>query len=189
MSRPLATVLIALASLTCLPAQAGFISYEITDLGGANYRYDYTITNDGSITTQIGLFDILFDPALYDEASLFNVSDPSLEADWSQMFLGSGIGVPAAFDAFANGSGIGVGGSVSGFAVQFSWLGTGSPGAQTFEIYDPETFELLGGGTSTLQLPPVTAVPEPGTFALMTLSLAMLALQRRRARWARLKAA
>lgn len=188
MYRRRAIVISALACLSCSAAHAGLVNYQSTNLGGNAYRYDYTITNDGSITPEIGLFDILFDPALYDEASLLNVSNPSLDAGWSQMFLGSGIGVPAAFDVFANGSGIELGSSVAGFAVQFLWLGAGSPGAQGFEIYDPETFELLGSGTSTLR-PPATTVPEPTAFALMTSALAMLALLRRRPRWTRLKSA
>jgi hypothetical protein len=155
------------------------ITYDFASLGGTQYRYDYTVTNDGSITGNISLFDLLFDPSLYDEASLTNLSDPSLAAEWDQIFLASGLLVPAALDALALNGGIGVGSSVSGFSVAFSWRGEGLPGAQDFEIYDPETFDLLGAGRT--QFAPPVSVPEPATLVLFVLGLIGSAFQRPRA--------
>ncbi len=153
-------------------SQASIINYTLTPLGGTNYRYDYTVTNDGSITSTVSLFDISFDPALYDELSL---TDLSTAADWAIAIFGSGVGIPAAFDAFATGAGIGVGQSLGGFAVSFSWLGGGSPGAQAFQIYDATTFDLLGEGVTTAASP----VPVPGTLGLLSLGLLGLAFTRR----------
>jgi MYXO-CTERM domain-containing protein len=62
-----------------------------------------------------------------------------------------------------------MGGGVSGFAVTFDWLGTGEPGAQPFDIVDPDTFEPIYSGTT---------VPEPAA-GLMAM-LAAAALRRRR---------
>jgi hypothetical protein len=187
MLRSITVALAAVVSIASLPAHSAIITYEVVDLGGSNYRYEYTVSNDASVTNSIGLFDILFDPALYAEASLVNVSDLALETNWSQMFLGSGIGVPAAFDVFATTGDIGPGSSVDGFAVQFSWLGLGLPGSQGFEIYDPETFDLLGVGTTTPR--PSTPVPEPGPLTLTLAGLLMLATLRSQSRTERLKRA
>lgn len=163
--------LVLLLFLGSVPAHAALITYDLTALGGSHYRYDYTVTNDGSITSEVALFDILFDPLLYDESSLSIVSDPILTADWDQLMLGSGILISAAFDALALGDGIHVGESVSGFAVEFTWIGTGLPGIQLFEIYDADTFDLLGGGASEAR----ASVPEPSTIFLLGFGLIALA--------------
>lgn len=171
----LASLLLGIVSI---PAHAVIITYDLASLGGNQYRYDYTLTNDGSITNDLALFDILFDPSLYDEASLSIVSDSLLTADWDQLFLGSGIGVPAAFDALALGDGLSIGETVAGFSVSFAWLGADLPGAQAFEVYDPSTFDFLGGGTASLR--PATSVPEPDTLALFALGLAGLGFTKRK---------
>lgn len=138
-------------------AEAAVIDYQVTNVSGSTWRYDYTVSNNGAITSEIYLFDILFDPVLYDEDSLAVVSDSGLTFSWDQIILASGVGVPAAFDALVDGGGIGTGESISGFAVTFTWLGAGTPGPQGFEIYDPQTFELLGEGTTTVVPLPATA--------------------------------
>lgn len=160
---------------------AAIIHYELTAIGGSNYRYDYTVTNDGSLGAGVAIesFAILFDPALYDETSLTIVTADPPASDWDELILGSGLGVDAAYDAFALAGGIGVGESVSGFAVEFAWLGAGTPGAQAFEIYDPDTFDLIQVGSTR---PVFSAeVPEPGTLALLFVSaIAAMLIRRRR---------
>jgi len=169
----LATILCAIASAVAMPSQAAQISYSLQGLGGNEYRYDYSVLNDGSTGGAVGLFDILFDPALYDEASLTISSDPSLSAAWDQQVLASAPGVPAAFDVLATQGGIAVGDSLSGFSMTFNWLGTGQPGAQGFEIYDPESFALLQTGTTS-------PVPLPGTLGLLACGIGGLLLLQRR---------
>ncbi|HOW77582.1 MAG TPA: PEP-CTERM sorting domain-containing protein [Candidatus Competibacteraceae bacterium] len=150
------------------PATAIIIDYDLKSLGGnSSYQYDYTVTNDESLGTGVALewFAILFDPALYDEPSLSIITPDPPASEWDELILGSGLGVPAAYDVFALAGGIAVGASVSGFAVQFDWLGTGMPGAQPFEIYDPDTFDVTLATGSTRAAG--TTVPEPGTLALL----------------------
>jgi hypothetical protein len=142
------------------------IFYELTHVGGSSYRYDYTVVND-SLSIPLALFDIDFDPALYDEPSLSIQSAPAIQLDWDELILGSGIGTPAFYDALAVGTGIPVGGSVDGFAVAFDWLGSGQPGAQPFSIFDPNTFDLLDSGRTRLQGTPPPSVPIPGTLLLL----------------------
>jgi hypothetical protein len=160
-------------ALVASSAHAAVIRYQVTNVAGTTWRYDYTVVNDGSPAGNIRLFDIDFDPALYDEASLAIVSGASITASWDEMFLASGLNVPAAYDVLATGSGIANGQSVSGFAVSFTWLGAGTPGAQAFQIYDASTFALLGTGTTT-------AVPAPAASWLLATALSVAAFRIRR---------
>jgi len=165
------------------------IDYSLTDLGGATYRYDYKVTNNGSLFggAHVKLFDIAFDTSLYDELSLTPVSGSAITANWSEIFLASTPGVPAQYDVLALGDGIGVGSSVSGFSVQFDWLGAAAgPGVQEFTIFDADSFALLETGLTSLyvQPPPVDPggppVPEPSTMILTAIGLAGIGLARRR---------
>jgi hypothetical protein len=167
-----------LLTVSLLPPMACAIQVDFTsvDLGGNRYRYDYSIHNDGSLGagTSVAVIDLLFDPALYEESLLFNVSTPTLATDWSQQFLASAPAVPAAFDLMAKSTGIPVGEQVNGFAVEFHWLGSGTPGKQSFDVYDPVTFDLLEQGVTS-------AVPEPKTWLMMLAGTPLLlALGRRK---------
>ncbi len=160
------------------PSGASIISYELQSLGTNNYRYVYTVNNDGTLPggAAIQLFDILFDPALYDESSLTIANTPTLSTEWAQQILASAPGVPAAYDVFANGTGVANGASANGFAVNFLWIGAGLPGAQSIEIYDPVTFELLETGITEI----AATVPVPGAFVLMLSGVSFLSVLFRR---------
>jgi len=60
----------------------------------------------------------------------------------------------------ATGLDIAIGEHVYGFAVSFDWLGEGEPGAQFYEIIDPDTFETINSGWT---------VPEPGGDGVVNL--------------------
>ncbi len=155
------------------------IHYDLTALGGDDYRYEYTVTNDGTLGAGVALewFAILFDPALYDETSLTIVTANPPAADWDELILGSGLLIDAAYDVFALVGGIADGDSVSGFAVEFSWLGAGMPSAQGFEIFDPVSLNVIETGSTRAT---VTSVPEPGTPALLFLAAIAAAMLRRK---------
>ncbi len=170
-----------LASLTLLASSANAIQITsgLTSLGGNQYRYTYTVENDGSTGAAVELFDIFFDPALYDESSLaITTSDPPA-SDWDELILASGILLPAAYDVFALAGGIPIFGSESGFAIDFVWLGTDAPGTQPFSIYDPLTFELLESGITSFDSP---SIPEPSPIILVMTAFLMLPLMKK---WAR----
>jgi hypothetical protein len=98
-----------------------------------------------------------------------------VSSEWSELLLASAPGVPAAYDALALGAGVADGTTASGFAVEFVWLDAARPpGSQPFQVYDPDTFELLETGETG------SGVPEPGTLALLGSALAGLASRRRR---------
>ncbi len=160
-----------------VPAAATDLTYDLTSLGGDEYQYRYTVTNDGSLgpSTPIQLFDIDFDPLLYDETSLTLATLSPLNQKWSESFLSSAPGVPADYDVLALGPGIAPGTSVAGFTVDFKWLGAGLPGAQHYSISDPTSFATLGDGFT------VSAVPEPALVSLLAAGLvALFAVRTRR---------
>lgn len=172
-------IVAALAVLSaCFAPFAGAVEirYALRPLHDDVFRYDYQIRNDGSVGAgaAIGALDILFDPALFDEASLTIASVPA-SSDWSAMFLDSAPGVPAAFDLSASGTGLEPGATLAGFAVEFRWLGAGSPAAQGYEVYDPVSFDLLQTGTTA-----PTSVPEPLAATLLLVGCVALARAHRR---------
>lgn len=165
------------------PGSAGPVSidYELTLLAApARYEYRYTVTNL-SLLTPVSWFSIDFDTALFDETSLAITSVG--HSDWSESLLASipVFGVPAQYDAYKTiGTGLAVGDSEAGFTVQFTWLGTGLPGAQAFTVYDPATLDVLdSGGVTTAVGTPPPALPEPSTAALALLALFGVAAARR----------
>ena len=158
--------------LTAHPVKSALVEYNLTSLGGSSYQYDYTVSNDGSLGLGVDIewFAILFDPSIYNEASLTIVTPDPPASDWDQLILGSGLLVPAAYDVFALSAGIAQGDSVFGFAVQFDWLGLGTPGSQSFEVYDATTFDLIYQGSTTTATTTST-VPTPSTLLLLLLSV------------------
>lgn len=145
-------------------AQAVAIEYAVAPLGGDSWRYDYTITN-------IGL------PATFDELTVyFDVSQYTLLANalappgWDLIVVQPDAGIPSNgfYDALSLFGAPGDA-TLSGFSVSFTYLGSGTPGAQLFELIDSSDFSLVQSGTT--QLPgPVIGVPEPSTLSLMLLA-------------------
>ena len=67
------------------------------------------------------------------------------------------------------------------FSVEFTWLGTGSPGSQAFEVFD-DLFAVVGNGQTAQAgvTDPNNSVPEPGTLLMVASALLLLALSRSR---------
>ena len=156
----------AFSLLLTVSAHAGsaVILYQTTSLGGSLYRYDYSVFNNAALGPGVSmqLFDIFFDPSLYDETSLLPVTPSPVNTEWSEQILFSVPPLPAVYDVFALSGGIPDGGGASGFAVQFLWLGQGIPGSQSFRIYDQNFDPALSG----------TTVPEPSMLYVAGISLA-----------------
>ncbi|MBL8350363.1 MAG: hypothetical protein JNL87_08595 [Burkholderiaceae bacterium] len=155
-----------------VPATAGpvTIGYELVALGGSTYEYRYTVTNV-SLATPVSLFSIEFDTALYDETSL--TSKSSGIAGWVESFSATPQppGLPAVYDVYNLSDPLDIGESATGFAVEFVWLGTGTPGSQPFKIYDIANFDVLDSGSTTLAGSPPNPMPEPSAALLTALAL------------------
>lgn len=156
------------------------IRYRLDSLGGQNYQYVYTITNDGSAGGAVLLFDILFNTTLYSEPSLQILTPTNLQAQWSEQILASVPGLPATYDVLSLSGGIPVGGTVSGFVVRFTWLGQGVPGSQPFQIYNPNNFSLLQSGSTSVDATPIPTVSTIGLSALAVGLALATALQTKR---------
>jgi hypothetical protein len=154
------------------------IQYQLFALGGNQYRYEYTVHNEDMIGGEtLTLFDLLFDPLRYDEFSLLPDSPPAITAHWTENVWLSAPGVFAAYDVAANNGGLPAGASLDGFAVQFAWWGGPDlPGPQPFEVYDPDTFDLLATGLTA----PLATVAEPPVWSLLAFGGLALRWRRRR---------
>jgi hypothetical protein len=179
------------AALWTGTAQAIFIEYELADLGSNKYRYEYTVTNDGTLSgvAPVEAFLIAFDESLYKETSLQHVTPGPLSTQWYEEILGS---VPAIsppdysadtstnlIQAIANGASLGK------FIVEFEWIGLGLPGSQPFEIYDLDNTDpvnqpwlLVESGQT--QLKQADQVPEPTVLALFGMGFLVMSMTRRR---------
>ncbi len=145
-----------------LPATT--IQFDVTSLGSNEYSYSYGVSD---VTLQANQeLDIEFDPHLYGSLSsgvapsgfsllLFEPNQP----------LGA-LGDYSALAVLNNPSLAGT------FSVDFSFIGSGQPGAQAFFINQYDQFGNFKGtiesGTTT-DLSVASAVPEPGGFSLCLL--------------------
>ncbi|MES9993395.1 MAG: PEP-CTERM sorting domain-containing protein [Candidatus Thiodiazotropha sp.] len=158
-------------------ATANPIYYELTDYGGGSYEYQYTV--DNQTLSSIEEFTIWFDLGLYDNLAISG--SPNL--DWDGLAIQPDPLLPD--DGFADwlsyGLTINPGEVLDGFSVTFDWLGSGTPGEQSFEIINPLDFSALSSGfTQTASTAPPTSVPEPDTWVLMVIGLLFLGIGRLR---------
>lgn len=147
-------------------APAASISFEVTDLGGNQFRYSYTFTGLSLQANQE--IDIRFDPALY--ANLSNgIAPPQFD-----LLVLQPNNPPGTFGDYSILSLINNPDLTGNFSVEFQFLGSGQPGAQPYLIneYDA-TGDFVGtvgrGMTQTAADP--ADVPEPQSLWLVGLSL------------------
>jgi hypothetical protein len=178
--------LLALAfGMLALPAANAQVTYTATDISGSTWEYDYTVSNT-VLSSSLTEFTTFFTLGQY--SNLVTETSPG---NWSPIAAQPDPSLPADgfYDALALDSGLASGGSQSGFAVQFTYLGAGSPGSQLFNFVDSSSFATLFAGQTTLSSggsggSGPTSVPEidpSSLFSAMTLLLGALAVMRGRA--------
>jgi hypothetical protein len=156
-------VFICICSFLCINSSvyATTIFYDLDNLGGNQWQYTYTVSND-SLATPIEEFSIYFDYGLYD-----NLTVTSSLINWSELAVSPQLilGVPqdGFYDALTLLAGIAPGDIESGFSVSFDWLGSRNPGAQYFDVVYPNDFSVIDSGQTER-----ASVPEPGTFMLLS---------------------
>ena len=159
-----------MATLVSGPAQALTVTYTATDLpdvvvGQDRWSIDYLLSSSFSAFAGINL---LYPYAQYGDLAVTAAPNPTIwSADITQpdaSGFGDGLIALSPFvDALA---------SDLPFSVEFTWLGTGSPGSQDFEVFD-SGFSNVGNGQT---VPPGNSVPEPGTMLMVASALFLLSL-------------
>jgi len=141
-------------------AQAATVTYSLTDRGGQDFTADFTVTND-TLGAPIEEITIYFTVGEFE--NLFVAASP---ADWDGIEIQPEPNIPddGFADWLATGAPLGVDETLSGFSVDFSYLGMGLPGDLFFEIVDPNTFDVLEFGFATRV--DVNPVPIPAAFWL-----------------------
>jgi len=170
---PLAIAFCMLAVLPRLASAAPVITYEAIDLAdtgsGDLWRYDYSIEG----FTVNDYIDIIFDYSLY-EFDLFASPIASsgvsafLTPPDSTIFIDGLLQISPAFSGTPS--------SIETVSIEFTWLGSGTPGSQAVDLYDFSSIGnfLVEGQTSPAQ----AAVPEPPLILLLATGCLLLASRR-----------
>ena len=145
---------------TVFNAKISFAVVDLADItpGRDLWQYTYTVA-DLPLAANQG-FSIAFDRSLF--ASLQSPAS-FVNGDWSVLTLQPDLALNSngLYDAQAQ---VGNPSLLNTFTVTFVWLGTGTPGAQPFVIYDSNFATLAQGQT--------VPTPEPATATLLLGSLA-----------------
>lgn len=156
-------------------ARAVTVQYEATDLpdlvaGQDRWSYHYEISGSFGAFEGVNLLyaadgyadldlTVAPDPALW--SSLITPPDPAFTADGLLGLTALAATSPHKLP----------------FTLEFTWLGSGNPGVQGFEVFD-DSFNITASGRT--RPPSAAGVPEPGSLLLLAGALALLVQRRRR---------
>jgi hypothetical protein len=159
-----------------IAASASVVTAQYEPLGGADWTLSLTVRNDGTLP-QIGGFTVYFPEGDFADLSL-GAHPPA----WDTIVVEPDTNLPAAgfLDAFAIDplDALEIGQSAAGFEVTFSFHGLGTPSRLAYDIVDVD-FTVLESGF-TLQADAPSGIPEPVTWWLIAIALAVVSLQRQR---------
>lgn len=172
---PLVVGLVSPAYLAGAPLS---IQYDVNPLGGANYRYTYSLSGDIPLTNQA--FELQFSPALYATLSGATVAS----ADWDGLVFqpNNPIGADGVWSVLAL---LDSPAAVSPFTIDVVWIGIGMPGAQPFVVTQYDALGTVLSEVSsgvTARAGGGTLVPEPGTSVYLGIGAILIVIRRRRQR-------
>ena len=147
--------LLLIAISLAQPVRATVIHYDSSNLTGNTWQYSYSLINDSLVDT-IDMFTVYFPFGNYQK---LNVG--SAPATWDPLVVepNNFLQNDGYYDVLALVSGVAPGGKLGSFLVTFDYIGTGTPGAQAFDIVNPITFATLDSGNTTPAPPAVVPVP------------------------------
>jgi len=168
---PLATALLLTGSLS---TQATLITSDLVQLDTNTWQSTYQVTND-TLPFDIEEFSIYFDFSLFE-----NLVATGAPPDWDPLVIQPDSGLPddGFYDALALSTGVIPGDMLSGFMLEFDYLGLDLPPVMPFDILDPFTFEILDSGDVTFTS--ITRLPVPAPATLGLLALGLIGFTRRR---------
>jgi hypothetical protein len=142
--KQLLKVAMASSFVAFLPVANAQVAYTATEIGGSIWQYDYTLSNP--LLDPASEFTIFFDLNKYS-----NLTVRASPGTWSSLVVQPDAGLPADgfFDTLSLNGGLLPGKSQSGFSVQTTYTGQGTPGSQLFNIVDSVTFAILDFGDTT----------------------------------------
>jgi hypothetical protein len=144
------------------------VNYTATNVGGTEWRYDYTLSGSYLSGDDVAVY--------FPVASSANLSDlGSGGTDWTTFVFQPDPTLPAAgeFDMLAN---IDNPTLAPVFSVLFQWSGSGSPGSQSFTLFDP-SFKVLDTGVTQAN---AAQTSEPSSLVLLGSGFLVLWLAARR---------
>ncbi|WDE07247.1 hypothetical protein SG34_010355 [Thalassomonas viridans] len=168
---PLVAALLLTGSLS---THATLITSDLVQLDANTWQSTYKVTND-TLPFDIEEFSIYFDFSLFE-----NLVATGAPPDWDPLVIQPDIGLPddGFYDALALAAGVIPGGMLSGFMIEFDYLGLDLPPAMPFDILDPFTFDILDSGEVTFTS--ITQLPVPAPAPLGLLALGLIGLIRRK---------
>ena len=153
-----------------LPAHADplGVTYAVANLGGGSFEYTYTLSGYDLLAGD----DLAIYFSLATSANLIDLGTGG--ADYTTFVFQPDPAIPAdgEFDAVANVDNPSL---QTIFGATFLYSGTGTPGAQSFTLYDPN-FNVISTGET------VAATPEPSSVFLLCSGLVATYTLRRRQR-------
>jgi hypothetical protein len=151
-------------------SQATLVSYEVNDLGGNRFQYEYSVLNDG--LSSLDNFSLFFD-----QSYVSNISIDAIPVDWNANAYQPDLSIPddGFVDTYTYAVPLANGYSLTGLTVSFDWSGLSLPSEQRFEIFDAN-WNLIDSGFTQL----VAQVNEPTSGALLSMGIVGLCLSRRR---------
>ena len=173
--RKIFSALAFVTSFVCfgITAHAG-VSFDLVDLPdnpGDPNRMTLIYHLDDAFAAGSGV-NLIFDSQLFSDLDPLTPASGEWFASAAQPMPAVPLSGVASFLALAN-----VAAADGQLEVSFTWLGTGLPGAQEYEIFDSQ-FNVVDGGRTT----PLTDVPEPNSAFMLLLGAALLAHRRRSTR-------
>jgi hypothetical protein len=150
---------------------AGQITYDLSNLGGSRWQYDYALNNTGS--SSISEFTIYFDRNHYSNLVLIGTATA-----WDSIIVqaDSGLSADGFLDALSLGDPLLTGGKVTGFSVSFDFRNANRPADQQFDFINPISFTSFFSGTTMLFVAPLPSAPPLPTSSVPGPSTAVLVL-------------
>ena len=160
---PLLGAMFVLAAGPLASADSINVAYATTQSSGSTWQYTYTLS--GSLSSG-DLLAIYFPVAT--SSAITNLSTTTSGFTTSVLQADSSLPADGEYDILANST---TSAFANAFNVRFTYSGTGTPGSQSFTLYD-SSFATITSGTTTTSA--VAAAPEPGSLALLGAGAAML---------------